>query len=541
MLAGSEARKKLLEGARIAGDYVGRTLGPAGRNGILYSAYHAPKITNDGVTMLRSMVLDDEIEDLGCQTIVEASMKTNSRAGDGTTTTAVIASRLVSDCAKIIEKEDGDRLEDFEGATGGADVVGMAKDILDARDKVIARLRELAQPVKKGDIRRIVSTSLGKVYPQHVDMVTEFVEKTGVDGYVSVEDNFGTKFAIDTELHLGMRFMGSYASPAMTVEKIVGEQIFYNKKKEAVMEEAHVLVTNYRLDTLVQIAKLAKEIREAGKRKIILVASGYEQGFIMRLAKSVVTSLTGESDSIRILAIKAPSLTTDQFHDVAAYVGTKFIDKNMNMDLGQVGLFDLGMVKKVVVDEDHTSMDGGAGDVKSRIDFIKSEIENEKDPSFKEQAKRRLGSLQSGFGIIRVGAPTEPERDYIKLKIEDAVNAAKAALEEGIIRGGGLPLKEIADEFFKDSIVYGALCAPYERIKSNAGGALKVPPGVMDPAKVACMAVENAFSVASQLITAEVAITQRRRTFMDELQAKVAPSDNEDFRDPENEQPGFRT
>lgn len=539
MFAGAEARKKLLKGAVMAGEYVGKTLGPAGRNAILYSAYHAPKITNDGVSLLRTMVLDDETEDLGCQVIVEAAMKTNERAGDGTTTTGVIASRLVADCAEVISRDDGSGADNF--GSGGADVVGMSRKILDARSAVIARLGEMAKPVKKGDIKKIVSTSLGKVYPEYVGMVTDIVDKTGVDGYVSVEENFGTKYGIDSEVHPGMRFMGSYATPAMTLEKVVGENLFFNKRKEAIMEDCPVLVTNHRIDSLAILKKLAEELRQAGKRRLLIVAAGYEQGFIMRAATLAVSALQGNSDSLRVLAIKAPSLTTDQMLDVAAYAGAVFVDKAMKSDISQVGITELGNVRKVVVDEDHASMDGGVGDVKSRVDFIKAEIEQEKDPSFKEQARRRLGALQSGFAIIRVGAATEPERQYIRLKIEDAVNAAKAAMEEGVIQGGGVPLAKIAAELGSDSIVYGALREPHERIKANAGGKLIVPADVLDPVKVTRLAVENAFSVAAALITCEVSVTQRRRTLLDELGDKLAPQDNEHFADEENTQVGYRT
>jgi len=542
--SGPEARAKLLKGAMRVGDLVGRTLGPNGRNGILYSAYHAPKITNDGVSIARAIVLDDEIEDLGAQVVVEAAMKTNQRAGDGTTTATVIASKLIKDCAEIIAKEDGKHDDTLEGISTKVNTVTLSREITDARTKVIERLKEIAKPVQKGDLKKIVSTSLGKVYPEHVDMVTDILEKVGVDGYVAVEDNFGTKFGIENEVHEGMRFLGSYASPVMTAERATESNIYFNKRKEARIEDCPVLVTNHRIDSPMMIKKIVEQLRAQGKRKLCIVSYGYEANFTTPAVAAFVNILRGVSaDGLRILAIKAPALTTDQLSDICAFTGAKLVNKEWKdgASLDLVGTEVLGFAKKIVVDEDHTSMDGGAGDVTKRVEELKAEIENEKDIAFKEQTKRRLGALKSGFAIIRVGAPTEPERDYIKLKIEDAVNAAKAALEEGVIGGGGIPLSKIAEEFGKDSIVYGALREPHERIKANAGGIIEVPKGIIDPVKVTRMAVLNAFSVAAQLITADVAITQKRRTFMDELQQGLSPEDNEDVRAAENDDVSYKT
>ncbi len=537
--SGSVAREKLLRGATLAGELVGKTLGPKGRNVIIQTAYHAPKITNDGVTLLRHCVLDDEIEDLGFQTVVEAAMKTNERAGDGTTTTGVIAAKLISDCAAEITKKE---------ASGGldgkskADVVDMSRRILEARDEVVALLKDQAKPVKKGDINKIVSTSLGKVYPQYVEMVTDMVEKTGVDGYVSVEDNFGTKYGIDTTLSLGMRFLGSYANVLMTSEKIQNGQLIINRNREAVWEDVAVIVTNHNLETITVVTEIVKKVRAAGKRKMLIIGNGFEPSVVKTALAGLLDSLNG-GDSTRVLLVKAPSLTTDQLEDVAAFVGARLVNKNLSDgDIALAGEVNIGGVRKVVVDEDNTMLEGGKGNVAERVKILKAEIENEKDIAFKEQCRRRLGALQSGFGIIRVGAPTEPERDYIKLKIEDAVNAAKAAMEEGYVKGGGLALKAAADKLGKSSIVYGSLLAPNERMKENTGGEFSVPATVIDPVKVTRLAVENAFSVASQLITADVAIAQHSKTLLEELKHGLFPSDrNDDFRDEENTQAKFLT
>ena len=346
----------------------------------------------------------------------------------------------------------------------------------------------------------------------------------------------------------GLRFLGSYASPLLTAEKIMNGQLILNKNKEAIWEDTVVLVTNHRFETTAALKDLFMKFRDPnsklnGKRKLVILAEGYEKEFISAVTGSYMNALQGGSgDPIKVLAVKAPSLTTDQWEDVASFCGARLINKNLTGgELKWITDDKLGYARKIIVDEDNTTVNGGAGKVEERVKMLKSELEIEKDMAFKEQIKRRLGALQSGFGIIRVGAATEPERDYLKFKIEDAVNAAKAAMEEGVVKGGGNALKDIADELGKESIVYEALCAPYKRIRANAGGEIKVPPSVIDPVKVTRLAVENAFSVAAQLITAEVSIAQHRKTLVEELQKALAPHDEDDFRDPANEQAKFLT
>lgn len=530
MSVGGVARAKLLKGALIVGEAVGMSLGPKGRNAIIIHPYHPPKITNDGVTIARNIVLEDEIEDLGAQTVVEAAMQTNRRAGDGTTTTIVQACKLIEDCARKIAEED--ESTKASGVSAGADVVGMARAINEAKDIVIARLKEIARPVKKGDIKNIISTSLGKIYPEFIDSLTEIIDKVGLDGYIAVEDNWSTKYGVETQVVDGMRFLGSYCSPFMV----------NTRNKEAMLENVYVLVTNHRIESLTPIQNILKELDSKGIKRFVIIAEGYSSAMNKTFATTTVSSRRGDPRCIDFICVKAPSLTTDQFRDVVAFTGGKFFDKNISEHSLQNATIDMmGFVKKIVVDEDDTNMSGGKSDVKKRIEELKAELETEKDPSFKEQTKRRIGALSSGFAVIRVGAATEPEREYIRYKMEDAVNAAKAALEEGIVPGGGLALQSIAEELGEKNILYGMLNAPHEKIKSNAGGDISVPKTVIDPVKVTRLAVENACSVAAQLITAEVAITNKEKSLMDELDRNLAPKENSDFRDPENEEVGYKT
>jgi chaperonin GroEL len=271
---------------------------------------------------------------------------------------------------------------------------------------------------------------------------------------------------------------------------------------------------------------------------LVIIAEGFSAARIKTLATTVqVIRDSGDTRLIEYLAIKAPSLTTEQFEDVAVFCNAKFFNKNLtDNNLTKARAMHLGFAKKVIASEDEIIITGTTGNVTERVELLKSQLEIEKDSAFAEQIKRRIGSLQSGLGIIRVGASTEPERKYIKYKIEDAVNAAKAALEEGVLPGGGIVLKEIAEELGPDNILYPALIAPHERIMANAGPNLKIGKTILDPFKVTRYAVENACSVAAQLITAESAIANQRKTLWGEMEKKLAPRDEmDDFRDDENQ------
>lgn len=534
MIDGPAARKKILKGALEVGRMVGTTLGPGGRNALIISPYNAPTSTNDGVTIARNIALDDEVEDLGAQTMVEACMKTNERAGDGTTGTAVIAGALIEDCmTQIGIEEKAGALED----SGRVNVVEMAKSILDARDIVIEKVKKGARDLKKGDIKNIVATSIGKIYPGYVDTLADMVEKVGSNGYISVEDNWNTQYGVDAQVLEGMRFLGTYNTPYAVT----------NNRKEAIWENALVLVTNHRIENAGALKNIIEKIKAPdgapGKQFLVIIAEGYSKDVNDAMAGAIILTRSGKKAMMQVLGVKAPSLTTEQFEDVAVFCDAKLIDKNTGATVETASFKDLGYAKKVVVDEDDTVITEGRGNVEQRLKVLNDHLKIEKDVSFANQIKRRIGALQSAFAIIRVGAPTDTEREYIKYKIEDAIYAAKAALEEGVVKGGGLALLEIAEELGTDNILYKALRAPHEKIKRNLGvTTLKVAPTVIDPLKVIRIQVENACSVAAQLITTEVAIANKRKSLWDELDKKMMPRDEmDDFRDAENQQAGFRT
>lgn len=539
---GAVGRKKLLKGASRVGELVGVSLGPKGRNAIIKTKYSAPQIVNDGVTIARHIMLEDEIEDLGAQTLIEGSMKADERAGDGTTTTTILASKIVSEYANKIEEED------IEGDPGvklntGADVNKMAKQILDTGKETVEKLKKMAKPLKKDQLKNVISSSLGVLFQEFVDDLTNTIEEVGKDGYVSVEDNWHTQYGIDTELIKGMRFLGTYATPYLIT----------NNKKESVMEDVNVVVCNHDISSFANFFRKAgdpssgsvfNDLHIKGIRKLVIIANKFEKPFIEALSKHKIAINKGDVARIDYLCVKAPSLTTEQWQDLAVYCDAQFFDKNVaGSELAKAEIAHLGFVKKIVVNEDEVIMIEGRGKTKDRINLLQEEAKNEKDPAFLEQIKRRIGALQSGFAVIRVGASTEGERMIAKKKIEDAVKSAQASMAEGVLPGGGQALKEIASELEDGNPMKVALMEPYNRIQKSFGGEYKIPATVLDPLRVTRIAVETACSVASSLITAEVAIAEKSPSMWDELDKKMFPQNevDDDFRDDVNQMQKFRT
>lgn len=525
-----EAREKLLSGVRKIGHIVGSTLGPAGRNVIIYRKYKPPLITNDGVTVARHIYFEDEIEDLGAQTIVEAAMKTNEQAGDSTTTSVVIATSIVEKCFDILNKS-----EDNNILSGGkVNVMSLKRQIDEAKEKVIEALKA-AKPLKGQDLSKIISTSL-----ENLEIGTEIgkmMKVLGLDGYISTEDNWATKYGVETEITTGMKKLGTYASPYLANSR---------NQKEAIWEDTLVLVTNEKIESVNYMANVLKQMQDAGKTKLVIVngysegTDGYSKQFIQSIANAMIAAAKGNSNAIQILAIKAPSLTSPELEDIAVFCDGLFYDKNLNRKLKDLKIEELGFAKKFVVDESDFTIIGGRGKTEERIKVLQEQAELEKDQMFKEKMKRRIASLSSGIGIIRVGAMTESERDYLKLKIEDAVNAARSAMEEGTIKGGGLALKEIAEQLGEDDILYEPLMSPYNKIQENAGGNLEIKDDVLDPAKSIRLAFENACSAAGVLITTETAISERKKSLWDELEKIIDRSDERhSFRDAENMDAGI--
>lgn len=528
--SGQRAVDKFLEGVRQVDEMVGGTLGPSGRNRIIQRKYRSPLVTNDGVTIARHMIIKDEVADLAAQVLVEIAMKTNETVGDGTTSSIVIAAALIKDALMAVK--EGSHLSAFGGSS--VNVMEVARAMKRELPKVLDLLKKQQVMLEGNMLDDVIATSLEDL--EYGKTLGELMRTVGVDGYVSIEDNWATKYGIDTEITKGMRFLGTYASPYLATER---------NAKESIFEDAYILVTNEKIETPTVLSKLIKEMEEKKKRRLVIIGghsentNPYSKEFIAGVARVMQQAAKGV-DMIQILAVKAPTLTSTELEDVAAYTNALFFDKNLGHELKNACMENLGFAQRVVVNEDDVHIIGGAGLPEERIAVLKEQLDIEKDTMFAEKLKRRIASLSSGVGIIRVGAATEQERTYLKYKLEDAVHAARAAMEEGIVPGGGLALQAIADELGKEHVLYAALVAPYLRIRENAGGEIKVPTNIVDPHKVVRLALTNAVSAAATLITCDGAIAEQKLTVLDYFEKKLGklnPS-TDDFRDDENQDQG---
>lgn len=519
----AEARAKFLSGVNKVGDYVGSTLGPKGRNWIIQQKFSAPEVHNDGVTVARHIVINDEMEDLAAQTVVDIAMKTDQEVGDGTTTSVVIADALVTRGYKDLE----------QGEMSDITAVSLAEKIYDERPKVIEKLIKQAKKLKKGDLQNVITTSLRN--KELGKRIADLLGKVGVDGRIAVEDNWQTKRETEIEEILGMKFLGRSASPSLANTE---------NGKDCVWKDAYVLVTNEKLELFTTIKHLTDEMKTKGKTKLVIV-SGFSEGnaaYSKNVIRAFVIAVDlvrqkGEGTALEVLAIDAPSLTSEQLKDIGIFVGGKFIDKDKGDGLIGAKFTDMGYAKEVSVSEDVVNIMGGKGDTKERIEVLRKQMDEEKDVMFKAKLRDRIASLSAAQGIIWVGAPTEAEQTYLKEKITDSVNAGRAAIQEGVIRGGGIPLKEIAEALGEEHILYEALLAPNKIIQQNAGGKLKIGDDILDPVKVTRLAVDNALSAAAQIIACAGGITDRREGIWDKWEKVVEkqfPDLKPDFRLDEN-------
>jgi len=524
---GEEARAKFLEGTRKIGLYVGKTMGPHGRNWIIQQKYSAPQIHNDGVEVARHVFLDEETEDMAVQTIVDIAMNTNYDAGDGTTTSVVIADSLIHRGFKEVEL--------------GLSPVKIAENIYEELPKVVKMLKP--KKLGKDDLYKVVSTALrdwelGK-------KVSEMLQEVGVDGRIAVEENWETKRESEFEVVKGMKFLGKSVS-----------SYFANSEngKEALWKDAYVLVTNEKIEITNSIARLINELKEKGKTKLVIVGgfsegtASYGKGFLGNLIKARVNREELAKRGIEmldILPLEAPTLTSEELKDVAAYTGATFIDTKAGGDVSQAKMSDLGFSREFSSRNDgYVHITGGKGDTALRIKRLKAQLEIEQDQMFHAKVRNRIAALNASIGVIKVGAPTEAEQTYRKEKITDAINAGRAALQEGVIGGGGVPLKEIADKLGEEHILYEALQRPFKQIQENAMTPFKVEAKVLDSYKVTRMALENACSAAAQIIASDGAIVDRRENLIDHLEKmvnKAMVDPKVDFRDESNRDLGQPT
>ncbi len=513
---GTDARVALAEGVNKLADTVKITLGPKGRNVVLDKSYGAPTITNDGVTIAKEIELEDEFENMGAQLIREAASKTNDVAGDGTTTATVLAQAMIN--------------EGMKNLAAGANPIVLRKGMKKAMDAAVDSIKKMSTKVKgKEDIEKVATISSGD--PEVGKMIADAMEKVSKDGVITIEESK----TMQTELDLveGMQFDRGYVSAYMCND---------TEKMVANLEDPYILITDKKISNIQDILPLLEQIVKMGA-KLLIIAEDVEGEALTTL---IVNKLRGTFD---VVAVKAPGYGDRRkamLQDIAILTGGQVISSDLGLELKDTTLEQLGRAKSVKVEKENTTIVDGEGnkdDLHDRIEQIKKQIEDTKSDFDREKLQERLAKLSGGVGVIRVGAATETEMKEAKYRMEDALNATKAAVEEGVIFGGGsayIHSQKAVEEEIKDlsgdektgaRIVLKALEAPLYNIAANAGldGSVIVnkvkeskegigfdayteqyvdmmEDGVLDPVKVTRSALQNATSVASTFLTTEAAV-----------------------------------
>lgn len=523
ILFNEEARAALKIGVDKLANAVKVTLGPKGRNVVLDKGYGAPTITKDGVSVAKEIDLENKYENIGAEMIKEVASKTNDVAGDGTTTATILAQAMISEGLKLV--------------TSGVDPIEIRVAMEAKTAEIVKKLKSMSKMIStKDEIAQVASISANDKEIGRI--IAEAMESVGKDGVITVEE--GQSFGVEKEVVEGMQFDKGYVSPYMITD---------GEKMEAVMEDVSILITDKKISSVEEIVPLLEKVAQSGKKDLVIIADGIEG---QALATFVVNKLRG---TFNVLGIKAPGFgdrRKEMLQDIAILTGAKFITEEVGLKLENAKLEDLGQARRVVASKDNTTIIDGKGDQKeitSRVDQIKKAIELSESDFDKEKLQERLAKLSGGVAVIKVGAATETEMKEKKDRIEDALNATRAAIEEGVVPGGGLALAQASDAFLeitekKDTasagakIIDAAILEPIKQIAANAGkdGSLilyniirenknnnnnigynaainkfedLVKAGIIDPTKVVRSALENAVSAAIMFLTIEVVITEK--------------------------------
>lgn len=515
---GEEARKSLQVGIDKLADTVKITLGPKGRNVVLDKKFGAPLITNDGVTIAKEIELEDKFENMGAQLIREASTKTNDAAGDGTTTATLLAQAMIK--------------EGMKNVSSGANPMVLKKGMQKAVDTAVKAIVDNSKKITgSGDIARVATVSAGDEFIGK--LIAEAMEKVTADGVITIEESKTAETF--TEVVEGMQFDRGYITPYLVTD---------TEKMEAVFDNPYILVTDKKIANIQEILPLLEKIVQTGK-KLLIIAEDVEGD---ALANLIVNKIRG---TFICCAVKAPGFgdrRKEMLQDIAILTGGRVISEEIGLTLQDASLDDLGSAAKVQIKKENTIIMDGAGDkeaIAARVAQIRSQIENTTSDFDKEKLQERLAKLAGGVAVIRVGAATEIEMKEKKLRIEDALSATKAAVEEGIVAGGGVAFINATDAVektvvsFKDDdeitggrIVLKALEAPIRQIATNAGleGSViidkikasgktgygidvakeeygdMIANGIVDPTKVSRSALQNAASVAAMVLTTEALV-----------------------------------
>lgn len=518
LIFSEEARRSLKEGMDVLANAVATTLGPKGRNVALDRSFGSPTVTHDGVTVAKEIELEDPFQNMGAQLLKEAATKTNDIAGDGTTTSTVLAHAIVNEGLKTL--------------AAGSNAMLLKHGIEKAAKAVAKKVSELAVEVTaKEDIASVASISAqDRVIGE---LIADVMDKVGNDGVITVEESKGLQF--ETEYVEGMQFDRGYLSPYFITD---------SDSMEAVIEDPYILIHEKKISSAQDLVPLLEKLIQTGKRDLVIIAEDIDGE---ALATLVLNKLRG---MLNVLAVKAPGFGDRRkamMHDIAILTGGTVISEETGGNLETATIDDLGRAEKVVSDKENTTVVSGKGDadqIKGRVEQIRVEIDKSTSDYDREKLQERLAKLSGGVAIIRVGAATETELKEKKHRVEDALSATRAAVEEGIVPGGGVALLnamtalegltgENADENTGINIVRKALSVPMRKIAENAGkdGSVivdtvrraedpkvgynvitdeyvdMIEAGVIDPAKVTRGALENAASIAAMILTTEALVT----------------------------------
>ena len=512
-----EARSAMLRGVDILANAVGVTLGPKGRNVIIGRSFGSPMITKDGVTVAKEIELKDNYQNMGAQMVKEVATKTNDIAGDGTTTATVLAQAIFR--------------EGVRNVTAGANPMSLQRGIQLATERAVEEIKKQAAEVKgKEELANVASVSANNDR-KIGDLIAEAMEQVGKDGVVTVEESKTMQTSLD--LVEGMQFDRGYLSPYFMTDP---------NRLEAVLDEPYILIYEKKVSSMRDLLPILEQVAQQG-RPLLIIAEDVEGD---ALATLIVNKLRG---TIRVCAVKAPAFGDRRkamLEDIAVLTGGRMITEDIGIKLENITLEDLGTAKRVIVDKDNTTIVEGAGEagaIEGRIQTIRRQIDETTSDYDREKLQERLAKLAGGVAVVKVGASTETEMKEIKMRVEDALNATKAAAQEGIVAGGGVALlraSQTLDEIQSDDldvltgvkIVKRAMQEPLRRIAQNAGvdGSIiigkvldgagnfgynaatgkyedLVSTGIIDPAKVVRTALQNATSIAGLMLTTDAMLT----------------------------------
>ena len=510
-----QARHKIKQGVDNLANAVKVTLGPKGRNVLIEKSYGAPQITKDGVTIAKEIELEDKLENIGAQTVKEAATKTVERAGDGTTTAVVLAQAIINHA--------------FKNITSGANPMQISTGMEKAYQAIVAELKKMSKPVKnKDEIQKVAMVSANN--DQEIgEIIANVMDKVGREGVVTVEE--GQTFGIVEKYVEGMQFDKGFISPYFVTN---------TDSLTAEIRDPYIIITDGKISSVKEMLPLLEKIAEEGKKDIVIIADDVDGE---ALATLIVNKLKG---ILNLVAVKAPAFgdrRKEMLLDIATLTGGSLISNELGKKLSNAEISDLGRAEKVIAGKDETTIVNGKGDKKainSRIDQIRREIDLSTSDYDKEKLMERLAKLSGGVAVIQVGAATEVEMHERKDRLDDALQATRAAVEEGVVAGGGVAyleaskaldkLKVVGDEIIAIDLLKRALEAPIRTIAENAGkeGAVivskvgdglgydarkdefvdMIKAGIIDPVKVSRLALENAVSVSKMLITTQAVVVE---------------------------------